>query len=72
MKAKKETLNITLSDWTYECGDGCCHEWGVDIKVNDKKLDSVLFGSVDSIEPVLRTVLEHLGHEVNINIIEDE
>jgi hypothetical protein len=34
-------LKITLSDWSYTCGDGCCYEYGVSCKINGEETDKI-------------------------------
>ena len=36
---EKEII-ITLEDWDYECGDGCCHMYGTEISVNGEKCEN--------------------------------
>lgn len=61
---RKETLkeiDLKFEDWNYSCGEGCCHYYGTDIFLNDKKVDF----NGDSIEGAVKAVLEHLGYKVN-------
>lgn len=62
----KDVVTISSEEYYYECGDGCCSEWGVDviIELNGKViLDKRTYGfDVDSVE----MVLEELGYEVKI------
>ncbi|CAB4138579.1 hypothetical protein UFOVP331_139 [uncultured Caudovirales phage] len=60
--ANKGKLNISLTEYTYECGDGCCTNFGTVTAVNGVDLP---FHNQD-IETILQQVLEHLGYEVEI------
>ena len=33
-------MKVTLLDWDWECGDGCCHEWGTDLYIDGEKIES--------------------------------
>jgi len=55
-------LKIEIEDWDYECGDGCCHEWGAIVTVNGVELKTTGLAN-----EMLQTVLEHLGYEVDID-----
>ena len=61
---KKETVNIELEDWDYECGDHCCTDYGVRLKVNGVECDNDYAG--DNVEQALTFVLEQLGYKVNM------
>jgi len=58
----KEKLIIELESWDHTCGDGCCYTWGTKVKVNGVELE----GDADESYSALKTVLEHLGYEVEI------
>ena len=55
-------LKIEIEDWDSNCGDGCCYEWGTIVRVNGIEINTT--GLADD---MLRTVLEHLGHKVDID-----
>jgi hypothetical protein len=55
-------LKIEIEDWDYNCGDGCCYEWGSTVTVNGVKLETN--GLADDF---LRKVLEHLGYKIDID-----
>ena len=61
----KPKLNITLRDYHYKCGDGCCDEYGTVTTVNGIELDL----RNEDRETILQQVLEHLGYEVEIDWI---
>lgn len=33
-------MKIEMVDWSYDCGDGCCYEWGVDLFIDGEKINS--------------------------------
>ena len=55
-------LNISLAEYTYTCGDGCCTDFGTVTTVNGVELPC----HNQDAETILRQVLEHLGYEVDI------
>lgn len=58
----KEKLNIELNQYSHECGDGCCTNYGTITKVNGVALEL----HNDDAETILLQVLKHLGYEVAI------
>ena len=64
-----KTLRITLEDWDYTCGDGCCHDYGQDIYLDGEKLDEQ---HAEDNENALRAVLEKLGYKVEIEKIYED
>jgi hypothetical protein len=61
-KGQGNEVVITLEDYHYECGDGCCSEWGTITTVNGKELP---FRN-DDVETILHGVLCELGYKVEI------
>ena len=59
---EKNKLNINLTEYTYDCSDGCCTTFGTITTVNGVELP---YNNQDT-ETILRQVLEHLGYEVEI------
>jgi hypothetical protein len=59
-----EPLKIGLKNWTYNCGDGCCTNYGIEISLNGKDCDNEYAG--DDVENSLEFVLGQLGYEVEI------
>lgn len=55
-------LEIVLDEYSYECGDGCCHEWGMKVSVNGVAMP---YKNTDT-ETILKQILEHLGYQVEI------
>ena len=61
-------MKIVTKDYHWECGDGCCKEWGTILYIDGKKIEDRQF--MDS-EDAYRYVLEELlNHEVDM--IHDE
>lgn len=65
-----DKLKITLEDWDYTCGDGCCYSYGVYLSLNGERLehhnpeihDNGYIGM--DVETALLAVLNKLGYEV--------
>lgn len=51
---------IQTKDYTYECGDGCCYEQGIDVFVDDERLCSV-----PALEYAIDDLFEHFGIDVD-------
>lgn len=51
---------IRTKDYSYECGDGCCYEQGIDVFVDDERLCSV-----PSLEYAIEELFEHFGIDVD-------
>jgi hypothetical protein len=58
-------VKIELKSWSHECGDGCCHTYGVDIFINGKEVE----GDGSEVSKTLEIVLKELNIEAEI--IED-
>lgn len=52
---------IRTKDYTYECGDGCCFEQGVDVFVGEEHICSV-----PSLEYAIEELFEHFGIDVRV------
>lgn len=70
-------LKITLEDWDYTCGDGCCTDYGTKLYLNGKLLEhpnpeqwnnNYIGGDV---ETALQAVLKELGYEVEVKQVYD-
>jgi len=61
-------MRITMQEWTQECGDGCCYDYGVTLTVDGVMVDH----HFASYEDALTHVLETLGHEVVIEYEDEE
>lgn len=60
-------MKITLKEWSHECGDGCCYDWGVTLTVDGIIVDQ----DFSSEAAALTHVLETLGHEVDVEHEDD-
>lgn len=66
-------MKITLKEWDYTCGDGCCYEYGTQILIDGKEVEyydeeqvvNIYVGC--DVEVALRSVLKHLGFK-NVEI----
>lgn len=58
----KEKLKINLTEYNYNCTDGCCTHYGTITKVNDVELPL----HNQDVGTILKQVLEHLNYEVEI------
>lgn len=60
-KAQQQQHVIRTKDFTYECGDGCCFEQGVDVFVGEEHICSV-----PSLEYAIEELFEHFGIDVRV------
>ena len=51
---------IRTKDYSYECGDGCCYEQGIDVFVDDERLCSV-----PALEYAIEDLFGHFGVDVD-------
>ena len=56
---------IRLEDYDYECGDGCCSEWGTRLYFNDELITEHAEHDFD--EDLFRAIFKAIGHEVEIH-----
>ena len=62
-----KSLKITLKEWDYTCGDGCCTEYGTQILIDGKEVEHYDEEQVVNayigcdVEVALKSVLKHLG-----------
>ena len=61
----KEKIKIELIEYTYECGDGCCTNYGTITKVNGVEMEC----QNQDTETIIYHILTHLGYEVEIETI---
>lgn len=61
-------IHITLQDYQYTCGDGCCHTWGTITTVNGEELAS----QNQDVETILEEVLAKLGIDATVERLYDE
>jgi hypothetical protein len=62
---ENKELKITLQDYNWSCGDGCCDESGTIIKVNDVEL----YERSDDRDFLLISVLKHLGYNATVTVL---
>ena len=65
---KEEKIKIELLEYTYDCADGCCTNYGTITKINGVELEC----HNQDTETILREILEHLGYDVEIKTSYDE
>lgn len=63
-------MKIETEDYVWECGDGCCTQYGTYLYIDGKKLEDREFSS--SGDAYLYVLQEMLGHEVDYIYNEDE
>lgn len=51
---------IRTKDYSYECGDGCCYEQGIDVFVDEER-----FCSVPALEYAIEELFEYFGIDVD-------
>ena len=59
---KMQDIKIKLTEYNYDCADGCCTHYGTITEVNGVELPC----HNQDAETILRQVLEHLGYKVEI------
>ena len=57
-----EKLKIELNEYNSTCGDGCCVNYGLEVKVNNVPL----FCENTDLPTQIHQILTHLGYEVEI------
>jgi hypothetical protein len=67
-------VKITLEEWDYTCGDGCCYSYGTKVYLNgkelkhpDPKVDDNSYVGMD-VTTALLAVLKELGYQVEIDL----
>jgi len=58
---------ITKQDYCYECGDGCCVEWGTVWKVGDQEV----YRGLDN-DSAIVDILKHFGIQVELVLLDLE
>ncbi len=61
-------VKITFENYNYDCGSGCCVDYGTITTVNGEELE---FRNEDT-ETIVRGILEKLGYEVEIESIYED
>lgn len=64
---KLKPLKINLHDYAYNCGDGCCFNYGIITTVNGVELPC----QNQDVKTILTQVLEHLGYNAEITTTDD-
>jgi len=59
----KDKIYIELNEYSYNCTDGCCTDYGTVTTVNGKELQC----HNQDTATILQQVLEELGYDVDIN-----
>ena len=62
-------VKLKFKSWHYQCGDGCCDDFGTDVFVNDEIVeneDGLNINSDYDTEGTIKYILEKLGYEVEI------
>lgn len=62
-----EDIKINFHDYYYNCGEGCCTNYGVITTINGVELRA---HNTDYVT-IVQQILEHLGYKVEISISED-
>lgn len=60
-------VKIELNEYSYNCADGCCTNYGTITKVNGVELE----GSNQDAGTIVTKILEHLGFEVELTEKDD-
>ena len=58
----KQKVIIELTEYTSNCGDGCCTDYGTVTKVNGKELEC----HNQDVGTIVRGILEALGYDVYV------
>lgn len=61
----KEKVKIELIEYAYECGDGCCTNYGTITKVNGVEIEC----QNQDTETIIYHILTNLGYEVEVETI---
>ena len=59
----KKKIKIELKDYWYQCGDGCCDNYGTITKVDGEELEC----HNQDAGTIVKQILEHLGYDVEIS-----
>jgi len=59
-------INISFEEWDYTCGDGCCYDYGITLKVGDVEINPY---AEHNLEYTIVELLKHLGYKVNVTHI---
>lgn len=62
MGFRYQKVKIVIDEYYYDCGDGCCTNYGLNVQINDVDLP---YKNMD-VGTQVRQILEHLGYEVDL------
>lgn len=62
-----KNIKLKISDYHYNCSDGCCTHYGTITTINDVELPC----HNQDAETIVVQILEHLGYKVTIERDED-
>ena len=65
-KLMRNICDVTFDDWHYECGDGCCYEYGTSLIINGYLVTT----DCEDTDSVIK-VLELCGHTPNVSYTRD-
>lgn len=65
---EKPKLKIILKEFSYNCSDGCCTNYGTITSVNGNELPC----RNQDTETIITQILEHLGYEVEVESFFEE
>ncbi len=57
-----EFKNFTFENWDYTCGDGCCYEWGIEVKYKDEQISK--YGRLG--KSTIADVFKEIGIQVEV------
>lgn len=55
-------LTLQIEEWDYNCGDGCCYEYGETLSIDDEEVYKSHMEFID--RDLVKTILKHLGYSV--------
>lgn len=58
----EKKIKIELNDYSWECGDGCCTDYGTNVYVNGVEMP---YKNNDT-GTIIQQILEHLGYDVEL------
>ena len=59
---KRKKVKVELIDYSYNCADGCCSNYGTITKVNGKEMDL----QNQDVQVILEMVLTELGYNAEV------
>ena len=67
-EGEEKQVKITLHEYAYHCGDGCCFNYGTITTVNGVQMEA----HNTDVQTILQQVLTHLGYSVEIETTYDK